>query len=117
MKKEIWKDIPEFNGVYQASTLGRIRSVDRMVLVVNPAGGRIYEKKNKGVILRVEKDKNGFNYVRLYKEGVKVKLQNHRLVAITFLDNPKGCKFVKFKDGDRDNPEVTNLEWTNKRRW
>lgn len=116
MEKEVWKDIPGFDGVYQVSTLGRARSVDRKVDVITPTRKRGHVRNSKGVILSIEKSSHGFNYVRLYKEGVKVKLQLHRLEAITFLENPNNCKYVGFKDGNKDNLEIKNLYWTNEKR-
>ena len=115
MTKELWKDIPGFNGVYQVSTLGRVRSVDRNVDVITPTRKKGHVRRSKGVILSLEKSPNGFNYARIYQDGVKVKRQLHRLVAVTFLENPNGCKYVRFKDGDKDNLEVKNLEWTNEK--
>lgn len=115
MTKEIWKDIPGFDGVYQVSTLGRVRSVDRKVDVITPTRNRGHIRNSKGVILGIEKSTNGFNYVRLYKEGVKVRLQLHRLIAYTFLENPNDCKYVRFKDGNRDNMGIDNLCWSDRR--
>ena len=116
MKEEIWKDIPGFDGIYQASTLGRVRSVDRKVLVVTPTRNKGYVKVNKGTVLKIEKANYEFNYVRLYKEGVKVRLPINRLIANTFLENQNDCKYVRFKDGNKDNLEITNLYWSNEKR-
>lgn len=115
MKEEIWKDIPEFGGLYQASTLGRIRSVDRILTVANPTGRSEYKRNHKGVILRVLKDKNGYDYAALYKDGIKSKLQIHRLVAVTFLENPNNYSYVRFKDGDKENTELDNLYWSDEK--
>ena len=87
-EKEVWKDSPDFDGVYQVSTLGRVRTVDRKVTIMDPTRGGWYTRSRKGKILGIVKNDNGFNYVCLYKEGVKVKRQVQRLVAITFLENP-----------------------------
>ena len=115
-EKEVWKDIPDFGGVYQVSTLGRVRTVDRKVTVINPTQGGEYTRSRKGEILKIVKSDNGFNYVSLYKEGVKFKRQIQRLVAIAFLENPDDCDYVGFKDGNKDNMVLENLEWTNKKR-
>lgn len=112
MREEIWKDIPGFNGNYQASTSGRIRSVDRVMLVSNPMGRNSYSRVHKGVILNPIM-KKGFKSVALYKDGVKTVRYAHVLVAMTFLENPNGCPYLKFKDGDKGNIDITNLEWTN----
>lgn len=114
-EKEVWKDIPDFDGVYQVSTLGRVRTVDRKVTIMDPTRGGWHTRSRKGKILGIVKNDNGFNYVCLYKEGVKVKRQVQRLVAITFLENPNDYDYVGFKDGNRDNMALENLEWTNKK--
>lgn len=111
MKEEIWEDIPGFDGNYQVSTLGRVRSVDREVAIMY--GCSI--KSCKGRILKPKKDSNGFNYVFLFLDGIRVKRQVQRLVAITFLENPNGYDYVRFKDDDRDNMALENLEWTNEK--
>lgn len=116
MREEIWKDIPGFEGEYQASTLGRIQSIVRTKAVTNPTGRRGYVRNHKSVILHVMKDRDKFNYVTLYVEGERIKGMVHRLVAVTFLDNPNGYRYVKFKDGDRNNMSVSNLEWTDGKR-
>lgn len=116
MSKEIWKDIPGFDGNYQASTLGRIRSVDREQMVTNPTKKNLYTRVQRGVILKIERDKNSFYYARLYHEGIKTRQLKHRLVAMTFLENPNNYQYVRFKDGNKSNSEVANLEWTNKKR-
>ena len=115
MREEIWKDIPGFEGQDQASTFGRIRSVERELVVANPSGRKSYSRTHKSCVLKGYKDKNGYNYTFIYEESVKVKCLTQRLVAITFIDNPNGCRYVSFKDGDRDNMDVTNLEWSNRR--
>ena len=116
MEKEVWKDIPGFNGIYQVSTLGRARSIDRIVDVIAPTQNIDYMRKHEGKILMIEKAKNGFNYVHLYDQGVHIRLQLHRLVAITFLENPNNYKYVDFKDDNKDNMALSNLEWTDKKR-
>lgn len=116
MKEEIWEDIPGFDGNYQVSTLGRVRSVDREVDVMSITRCGWYTKKCKGRILKIEKGDNGFNYVRLYLDGIKVKRQIQRLVAVTFLENPNDYDYVGFKDGNKDNMALENLEWTDEKR-
>ena len=116
MKKEVWRDIPGFDGIYQVSTLGRIRSVDRNVDVITPTRKKGHVRRSKGVILSLEKSPNGFNYARIYQDGVKVRLPLHRVIANTFLENPDNCKYVGFRDGNKDNLEIKNLYWNNKKR-
>ena len=112
--EEIWKDIPGYNGLYQASTLGRVRSMPHKTYWVDKNGRkRAYIKKG-----RVLKDKaghrgKGYLRVRLHqtKIGVNCSPCVHRLVALTFIPNPEGKPQVNHKDGDTRNNNIDNLEW------
>jgi hypothetical protein len=90
---EVWKNIKGYNGTYQVSNLGRIRSVWRR----KGTNGFWAEYGYKRVVLR--------------KNGTKVSIAIHRLVAEAFLDNPKKHPDVNHKDGDKTNNRVSNLEW------
>ena len=105
---EIWKDIPGFEGMYQASTLGRIKSLEREVNV--GLGLRTFPEKIKS------QSKTPLNYMvtRLSKNG-KIKTYNvHKLIAITFIDNPNGYNEVdhikEVSELSCDN-SVSNLRW------
>ncbi len=102
---EVWKDIPGYEGFYQASSFGRIRSVDRTIQCADSI--RTY----KGRILKPDKKKNGYLEVALNKQGNRKQHLVHRLVAITFIDNPKGLLVVNHKDEDKENNSIGNLEW------
>lgn len=93
-KNEYWKEIPGFEK-YEASTDGRIRN-----------------KKTKR-IRKQQKIKNGYMQVSLYAgQTTALKpLYVHRLVAITFIDNPNNYPEVNHKDGDITNNGIDNLEW------
>ena len=99
-EQEIWKDIPGYDGKYQASTYGNIRSVDRVVQF----------GKNKrfisGRVLKQQKDVYGYSMVNLPKT-IKV----HRLVAMTFIPNEDGKEQINHIDGNKKNNRVENLEW------
>lgn len=73
--KEIWKDIPEFEGLYQASNLGRIKSLER----INARGNRLKEK-----ILKPGINQYGYYQVQLYKNSIGKMYIVHRLVWIAF---------------------------------
>ena len=99
---EEWKDIPGFNGKYQASNLGRIRST------------RFYGKP-RIKILKPQYNKNGYQKVMLVDDNSKhCQMLIHRLVAMTFIPNPYGLPCVNHKDEVRDNNIVDNLEWCDK---
>lgn len=103
---EIWKDITNFEGLYQASSIGNIRSLPKKHNLKN---GYNYMQKEK--ILKPYKNKNGYLQITLNKNGKKLKKQIHWLVATTFIDNPNNYKETNHKDENPLNNEVSNLEW------
>lgn len=114
--KEIWRDIKDYEGLYQVSNLGRVRSFDQYL---NDNGGI---KFKKGRILKPLKGTKGYLLVRLYKDGIGKTFKIHRLVAMTFPDlvdwteDAKGKPFeelqVNHKDEfDKANNRIDNLEW------
>ena len=111
MIEEIWKDIKGYEGLYQVSTLGRIRSLD-VVRYFYPMERKPYTQLRKGRILKPYYRKDGFTDVTLYKDGVANIRLIHILVATTFLENPMGRKMVWFKDGDKTNTKLDNLKWS-----
>lgn len=105
MEEEIWKDIPNYEGLYQASNLGRIKRVERVLI---DSMGRKYLLKEqilKGAI------HNGYHYVRLSKNGTTYESSVHHLIGLTFLSNPNNLPQIGHKDETRDNNCVDNLEW------
>ena len=111
--QEIWKDIPNYEGIYQISNLGRIKSL-----------------KGKEKILKLLIDKQGYYMVRLWENGKTKQFYIHRLVAEAFLDykcNYKKLKdeeyllfnkenlVVNHKDENKLNNNVNNLEWCTNR--
>ena len=104
--KEIWADIENFEGWYQVSTKGRVRSVDRVVTFKNGRGTRFY----KGKILK-PKIHNGYLTVNLTKNKRSHTFYIHRLVVKAFKLHPIGKDWVNHKDGNKNNPDVTNLEY------
>jgi hypothetical protein len=102
MHKEIWKDIKGYEGLYQVSNLGRVRSLKRL-------------KKNKGEItykyLSSDLKNTGYEYVVLCVNYKKVKKYVHRLVAKAFLENEFEKPTVNHKDLNPLNNTLSNLEW------
>lgn len=106
---EIWMNIEGYEGMYQVSSLGRVRSLDRVVEVHTEQG--IEERAYKGRILAQRDDKDGYKRVTLSNEGKHTTCQVHRLVAKAFIPNPEGKSEVNHKDMDKQNNELFNLEW------
>jgi hypothetical protein len=110
--KEIWKDIPEYEGFYQVSNIGNIKSLDRYV-EVNRKGGLFYTKKEGRTILP-NIDRYGYKKLNLYHNKYNRKTFTvHRLVAIAFIPNPENYDQINHIDGDKLNNHVDNLEWCN----
>lgn len=103
--EETWKDIPGYEGRYQASTLGNIRSLDRLV-TTNIKGTRCIQFHH-GRLLRPGNNAKGYLFVHL--SGIRHYV--HRLVGLTFIDKCDSKPFINHKDGNKSNNVVSNLEW------
>ena len=107
MNLEIWKDIPNYEGLYQVSNFGNVKSLDRKVYANN---GRIYNIK--GIYLKLYKNNKGYYSVCLSENNVKKNIDVHQLVAMAFL-NHKPCGFDLVIDHKNDNKldnRVENLQ-------
>ena len=91
---ETWKAIDCYEGLYEVSDLGRIKSL----------------KYGKEKILKL-RNNNGYLMVCLYKDGNAKQLYVHRIVAEAFIPNPQGLETVNHKDEDKTNNVASNLEW------
>lgn len=103
---EIWKDIEEFEGLYQVSNKGRVRSLDE-----SDVQGRHLGRPRRGTIMALVIKKTGYVNVRLSKNGKAYDRSVHRLVGIAFIPNPNNYPCINHKDGNRANNNVENLEW------
>lgn len=103
--EEIWKDILGYEGLYQVSTLGRVRSVDRAIYQQD----RIVNYK--GVLMTPYIMKNGYAAIRLSKNGKKHNYLIHRLVAMSFVKNANNEMYVNHIDENKTNNNAENLEW------
>jgi hypothetical protein len=96
--EEIWRDIPGYEGLYQVSNLGNVRSLN-------------YRRSGYAKNLLPRFDGNGYRIVSLSREGKAKNAEIHRLVAIAFIPNPHNLPVVNHKDETRTNDCVDNLEW------
>lgn len=94
--KEIWKEIPGYDGDYQVSNLGKVKSL----------------KNGQEKIMNLIKDKGGYLRIGLSKNNNTQICLVHRLVASMFIPNPLMLREVNHIDGDKTNNNVENLEWT-----
>lgn len=106
---EIWKDIKGYEGLYQVSNFGRIRSLTRQV----ENGKGLYVRN--GQEMKQAYSSTGYKIVALCKDGKRKMFKVHRLVAIAFIDNPLNKKEVNHIDGNIENNLMENLEWVTHR--
>jgi len=103
---EQWKDIKNFEGHYQVSDMGRIKSLEREIIKKDKKKSKVKE-----TILKGSKDTKGYIQVELKKDGKRNIKMIHRLVAEAFLEKPKGKDQINHKDGNKENNKLDNLEW------
>lgn len=104
--EEIWKDVAGYEGLYQVSNLGRVKSLSKIIQGI----GRGFPRKTKEKILTPCRTGTGYYFVNLSNGTICMRLI-HRLVAECFLDNPENKSDVNHKDGNKLNNNVLNLEW------
>lgn len=113
--EEIWKPVKGYEGLYEASNLGRIRSVDHLDTFTTQHG-EIITRMVKGKILKQHIDSRGYYLmVTMSKRGKRSCNLVHRVIAKTFIDNPSNLPEVNHKDEDKANNSVENLEWCDHR--
>ena len=103
---EEWKVIPGYEGMYEASSKGNIRSLDREIKDKN---GHI--RHQKGKVIRTYYDKRGYKRCYLCKDGDNKQLLVHQLVAKAFIPNANNYKMINHKDETHDSNCPGNLEW------
>jgi len=107
---EIWKDIPNYEGIFQASTFGRIK---RLAYISRDRVGKPLPRQER--ILKLTRHPRGYIKTRLFISNDNFKpFQVHRLIAFTFLGNPpEGYDQVNHINGVKDDNRIENLEWCN----
>lgn len=112
MGPEEWRAVPGFEGYYEVSNLGNVRSIDREVIMKNGV-----KRKTRGRMLRLGKYNSQSSYagVTFCVDGVPSKHSVHRLVASAFIPNPDNLPEINHKDEDKRNNTVENLEWCDRK--
>lgn len=105
--EEIWKDVVGYEGYYQVSNFGRVKSLERKI----PA--RKAKRAKSETIMNQTKNNTGYLMVNLCVNQFRKKFLVHRLVAIAFIPNPDNLPQINHKDENKENNCVDNLEWCN----
>lgn len=108
MEEEIWKDIKGYEGLYQVSNSGRVRSLPR-IRKTGSNGSTLY----RGKILTPSINKRGYKYISIHtkRNSSSKKLLLHRLIAEAFIPNPYALPIINHKDENKQNNDINNLEW------
>lgn len=104
-----WRPVKGFDGIYEVSDSGQVRSLDRINTVCNK--GKVYSTKIKGRMMSQVENANGYKRVYFSKNGDRVSFLVHRIVAEAFINNPNNYPQINHIDGDKSNNSVGNLEW------
>lgn len=98
LPKQIWKDIEGYEGLYQVSNTGKVRSLN-------------YRHTGKTKVLKQHTKDNGYKRIGLNRNGKRTNYFIHRLVAQAFIPNPNNYPIINHKDENKTNNAVWNLEW------
>jgi len=103
-----WKPVEQYEGLYEVSSNGEIRSVDRHI---KTNIRHVQSRMQAGRIISQSKKKTGYMTVDLCKDGKVKTTLVHRIVANAFIPAEQGRRYVNHKDGNKTNNDVSNLEW------
>ena len=105
-QEEIWKDVKGYEGIYQISNLGKVKSLNRIL-----SNG----SKRKGIVLKQYTNRDGYVFVCLSKDGKSKTTYIHRLVADAFVPNDENEDEVDHLDNNKLNNFSSNLEWVSRK--
>lgn len=106
MKNEEWRDVVGYEGLYQVSSMGRVKSLERKDCL-----GRTVKER----ILKSRTNRYGYMEVNLCADGKRKMLKVHRLVCQAFHDNPDNKPEVNHVNEDKTDNRACNLEWSTRR--
>ena len=110
---EIWKPVVGYEGLYEVSNLGNVRSLDRVTSFISRTQeGKEYTTTRtlKGKLMKQKVNQDGYKEIALCLDGKSKSYKVHRLVAEAFLDNPNNYPIINHKDENKQN----NMVWVNK---
>ena len=106
--EEIWRNVQDYEGLYQISNLGRIKRLAYWHNVGIKNIKKIYKQER---ILKQSRDSSGYKQVCLTKNSKKKSYSIHKMMAIAFIPNLENKEQVNHKDGNKINNIIDNLEW------
>lgn len=105
--REEWKSIKGYEGIYEVSNFGQVRSLDRLIRASNGV-----TRRTKGRDLKPQKNRGGYLFVNLKVNGINNFQRIHRLVAINFILGEDLKLHINHKNGIKTDNNIDNLEWT-----
>ena len=107
---EVWKDVVGYEGIYQVSNLGNVKSLSRIIL----RNGK-YPFLSKEKLLKINVNKFGYSYISLENNGEQKYFLIHRLVGIAFILNNENKSDINHINGVKTDNIVNNLEWNTRK--
>lgn len=109
--REVWRDVKNYEGYYEVSNLGRVRSLAKTIKIKNKYGSRYNRRYNRQLILKTKSNKQGYLSVFLTKKGLYKCFRVNRLVAEVFIDNPESKPQAHHVNGIKADNRADNLQW------